>query len=397
MKYFIKTFGCQQNWADSERIARQLHRRAMRPAKELSDADYVVINTCMIRKSAENRAYGLVNNLSQVKQRRPLKIILTGCLVGLAYKDKSGRYLRRLRTILPAVDEFLPIEEVGFDWAPLRTDAVHAWVPISQGCNNFCTYCVVPFTRGREISRPFEQIVAECRQLIAAGYQKVTLLGQNVNSYGSDLVGQKTNQTNRTEALIRARHLKPVYVKHLGRLRIPTLFPFLLDEVARMGFAEVNFLSSNPWDFSDELIAVIARHPNIGRTIHLPLQSGDDRMLKKMNRWYTTKQYLRLVAKLKRQIPGLKLTTDIIVGFCGETEAQFNQTVSVCKTVGFAKAYVSMYSPRPATAAQRVMPDDIPHPVKKRRWQILEDLINQPQLKKRKKTSNQDGSAIISL
>ncbi|MCL5091657.1 MAG: MiaB/RimO family radical SAM methylthiotransferase [Patescibacteria group bacterium] len=278
-----------------------------------------------------------------------------------------------------------------------RTDAVHAWVPISQGCNNFCTYCVVPFTRGREISRPFEQIVAECRQLIAAGYQKVTLLGQNVNSYGSDLVGQKTNQTNRTEALIRARHLKPVYVKHLGRLRIPTLFPFLLDEVARMGFAEVNFLSSNPWDFSDELIAVIARHPNIGRTIHLPLQSGDDRMLKKMNRWYTTKQYLRLVAKLKRQIPGLKLTTDIIVGFCGETEAQFNQTVSVCKTVGFAKAYVSMYSPRPATAAQRVMPDDIPHPVKKRRWQILEDLINQPQLKKRKKTSNQDGSAIISL
>lgn len=369
MKYFIKTFGCQQNVADAERITGALVGRGMTQARSYQKADYIVINTCMVRESAENRVYGLVNNLAKLKiENSKLKIILTGCMVGLAVRDKTGQYLQRLKTIMPTVDEFLPIEEVGFDHAPVRVDKISAWVPISNGCNNFCTFCVVPFTRGREISRPYKEIITECQNLKRQGYQKITLLGLNVNSYGADLLLQKQKYKKQ----------KSVFVKHLGRYRIPTLFPYLLEEVAQMGFATVDFISSNPWDFSDELIDVISRHQNITRTIHLPLQSGDDKVLKRMNRWYTAKQYLTLISKIKFQISNIKLTTDIIVGFCGETEKEFNSTVSLCEKVGFEKAYIAQYSPRPQTAADRVFPDDVPPSVKKKRWQILEDLINKP-------------------
>ena len=214
MKFFIKTFGCQQNKADSERIASAFQARGMKPARGFGDSDYVVINTCMIRQSAENRVYGLVKNLGQLKRKKltlnqndselprtvPLsgtgtgvKIIVTGCMVGLAFRDKTGKYLKRLREIMPEVDEFMPIEEVGFDNQPVRQDALNAWVPISNGCNNFCTFCVVPFTRGREISRPFEEIITECLHLRSRGNKNITLLGQNVNSYGADLILGENN------------------------------------------------------------------------------------------------------------------------------------------------------------------------------------------------------------
>lgn len=371
MKYFIKTFGCQQNKADSERIARDFKSRGMTVAKNYQQADYIVINTCMIRESAENRVYGLVHNLQKLKnENRKLKIIVTGCMVGMAFRDKTGKYLKKIREKLPCVDEFMPIEEVGFDFAPLRTDKLNAWVPISNGCNNFCTFCVVPFTRGREISRPFEDIIKECQELIDKGYKNVTLLGQNVNSYGADLVASE-------EAL------KPIYVKHLGRYRIPTLFPYLLEEVAKLGFEKVDFISSNLWDFSDELIDIIARNKNITRTIHLPVQSGDDAVLKRMNRWYIAEEYLRLISKIKNQIPNIKFTTDIIVGFCGETDEQFKNTVKLVKLVDFEKAYISMYSARFGTAATKVFKDDISHKIKKQRWLVLENLINKPYLRKK--------------
>jgi len=178
------------------------------------------------------------------------------------------------------------------------------------------------------------------------------------------------------------KNAKPVYVKHLGRFRIPTLFPILLNEVAKMNFEKVEFMSSNPWDFSDELIKVMVNNKNISRQLHLPVQSGDDAVLKRMNRWYTSEEYLTIVKKLKNNIPNLKLTTDIIVGFCGETDEEFQNTVTLCKKVGFSWAYVSRYSPRFNTAATKVFKDDVPHSEKKRRWLILENLINQPQLKK---------------
>jgi len=386
MKFFIKTFGCQQNKADSERIARDFKSRGMTAAKNYQEADYIVINTCMIRESAENRVYGLVNNLVKVKsQKSKVKIIVTGCMTGLAIRDKTGKYLRRLKEIMPEVDEFIPIEEVGFDFVPLRTDKVSAWVSISNGCNNFCTYCVVPFTRGREISRPFEDIIKECQELKLRGYRIVTLLGQNVNSYGADIIknikDQKSKIKDTSQISKILKNKKPIYVKHLGRLRIPILFPYLLEEVAKIGFEKVDFMSSNPWDFSDELIDVIALNKNIARTIHLPVQSGDDNVLRRMNRWYKTSEYFALILKLKSQISNIKFSTDIIVGFCGETEEQFNNTVKLCKRVGFEKAYISMYSSRFGTAATKVFKDDIPHKIKKQRWLVLENLINKHHLK----------------
>ena len=178
------------------------------------------------------------------------------------------------------------------------------------------------------------------------------------------------------EFKINGKKIEPVYVKHLGRHRIPTLFPYLLEDVARMGFKKVDFISSNPWDFSDELIEVIAKYPNITRTIHLPVQSGDDNVLKRMNRWYTAQEYLELVEKIRKKISGVEFTTDIIVGFCGETEAEFENTVKLAEKVGFKKAYIAMYSPRPMTAAVKAFKDDVPYEEKKRRWRILEKLIN---------------------
>lgn len=423
MRYYIKTFGCQQNVADSERIASAFKGRGMTKARSYKDADYIVINTCMVRESAENRVYGLVNNIEKLKTKNEkLKIIVTGCMVGIAFRDKTGKYLERLRKIMPSVDEFMPIEEVGFDHAPLRSDKYSAWVPISNGCNNFCTFCVVPFTRGREISRPYNDIIQECVALKKKGYKKITLLGQNVNSYGADLlIGEKNMQVMRdidntyfkvhpkseflnpkkyqnpnnqnskrldflnleNSDLFGASNLefmmskrKPVYVKHLGRYRIPTLFPYLLEKVAQMGFETVDFISSNPWDFSDKLIDVIARNKNINRMIHLPVQSGDNGMLQRMNRWYTNDEYLELVAKLKSKIKNLKLTTDIIVGFCGESDEAFEHTVQLCQSVRFEKAYVSIYSERPMTAATKTFEDDVPYPIKKKRWITLDTLIN---------------------
>lgn len=414
MKYFIKTFGCQANEADSERIASFYKARGYTPARSMKHADDIVINTCMIREKAENRVYGLVHNLTQEKIRgRNLKIVVTGCMVGMAMREKSGKMLGALKRKMPQVDEFLPIEEVGFDHAPLRSDTKHAWVPISNGCNNFCTFCVVPFTRGREISRPFDDIISEVSQLASNGYTRITLIGQNVNSYGADLLlgaeniqvmrdvpGKQYFETStilptgvireprgetkqeQKEYLLNGKKVKPTFVKHLGRMRIPTLFPLLLKTLCEIdGIKHIDFLSSNPWDFSDDLIDTIANNPKITRHIHLPVQSGDSAMLKKMNRWYTKEEYLELVAKLKKQIKDITISTDIIVGFCGETDEQFNNTVDLCKQVGFSKAYVSIYSDRQMTTAHKVFTDDVPHPIKKKRWILLEEMINRANLK----------------
>ncbi|MDP3974362.1 MAG: radical SAM protein [bacterium] len=403
MYFYIKTFGCQQNSADSERIASTFKSRGLKQTSSLENANYVVINTCVIRQSAENRVYGLVNNLGQLKKKKErqdqfFKIIVTGCMVGMAFRDKTGKYLKRIRTIMPQVDEFMPIEEVGFDNQPIRQNSTNAWVPISNGCNNFCTFCVVPYTRGREISRPFPEIIEECEELKLKGYKNITLLGQNVNSYGSDLLlGPNNIQTVRdlenityfkkrelsTSTLkltfkYKGKEIEPIFVKHLGRYRIPTLFPYLLEAVAKLGFEKVDFISSNPWDFSDELIDIIGKYKNITRTIHLPFQSGDDFILKKMNRWYTRKEYLNLIGKIRKKVKDVKFTTDIIVGFCGETDKQFKNTVDLIKTIKFEKAYISMYSQRQITAASKVFKDDVSYKEKKRRWQILEDLINKP-------------------
>lgn len=369
--FFIKTFGCQQNMADSQRIASYYMSRGYSQAKSRKSASEVVINTCMIRQSAEDRVTGLVKNIAVERKIKP-KIVITGCMVGMAARDETGKYLKALKKRMPEVDEFLPLEEVGFDYPALRSDITHSWVPISNGCNNFCTFCVVPFTRGREVSRPFDEIINEIKELALHGCTEVTLLGQNVNSYGSDLV-----KNTKSYKLNSGRTVKPVMVKHLGRYRIPTIFPYLLEEVCKIkGIDTVKFISSNPWDFSDKLIDVIAKNKKIDRNIHLAVQSGDNEVLKRMNRWYTQKEYLNLVKKIKRNIPAAQISTDIIVGFPGETEMQFQSTVDLAREADFAYGYVSKYSDRPGTAAHKALGDDISHAEKDRRWKILDDLIN---------------------
>lgn len=401
MKYYIKTFGCAANEADSERVAAFYEARGYKRSKTMKAADDVVINTCMIRASAEHRVYGLVYNLTEEKKKgRKVKIVVTGCMVGMAAREKTGRMISQLAKKMPGVDEFLPIEEVGFDFAPMRTDAHHAWVPIANGCNNFCTFCVVPFTRGREISRPMSDIISEIRELAGKGIAHVTLVGQNVNSYGADLlVGEENIQVMRdlpdkkyfrTEKniklqksyLVDGKPVKPTYVKHLGRMRIPTIFPQLLREISSIdGIEVIDFISSNPWDFSDDLIDAIADNEKISRHIHLPVQAGDNEVLKRMNRWYTREEYLTLVGKLKSKIRDVTISTDIIVGFPGETAAQFENTVRLVGEVGFSKAYVAIYSDRPMTAAHKALSDDVPFAEKKRRWLVLEELVNKANLR----------------
>ena len=374
--FFIKTFGCQQNVADSQRISSYYLARGYKASKSLKSATEVVINTCMIRQSAEDRVTGLVKNIVSASRRmrksKP-KIVITGCMVGMATRDGSGKYLKVLRSRMPEVDEFLPLEEVGFDYPALRNEVEKAWVPISNGCNNFCTFCVVPFTRGREISRPFADIIDEIKDLAKNGCEEITLLGQNVNSYGADLV----KNAKKGYKLPTGRIVRPVMVKHLGRFRIPTLFPYLLEEVCKIkGIKTIKFISSNPWDFSNELIDVIAKNPKIDRNLHLAVQAGDDKVLKRMNRWYTKREYLSLVKKIKKRIKDAQISTDIIVGFPGETIKQFENTVKLAKSADFAYAYVAKYSLRPNTAATKAFTDDVSHSEKERRFHILDELIN---------------------
>jgi len=391
------------NTADSERLAAYYEARGFKRAKNEKEADVVIINTCMVRQMAEDRVYGLVNNLSKLKLRP--KIIVTGCLVGTANREPSGRVMKYLKTRLPKVDEFLPMEEIGFEYAPKRTDKKIALLPISNGCNNMCAYCVVPFSRGREVSRPFAEIIKEAEDLADAGYEEVVLLGQNVNSYGSDLVKKSLFRNPIPPAGgigFRDKKFKPVMVKSMGQNRIPTLFPYLLEEVAKIGidvslgfktqanikpFKKINFISSNPWDFSDELIEVIAKYKNINREIHLPAQSGDDEILKKMNRWYTREEYLNLIKKIKDKIPDASFTTDIIVGFPGETEEQFQNTVDLCQQVNFNIAYIAMYSLRPGTTAEKIA-DDVPREEKKRRFHALDKMINRKKTQYNANASN---------
>jgi tRNA-2-methylthio-N6-dimethylallyladenosine synthase len=376
LKYFIITFGCQQNRADSERLATYLENQAYSKSPSIDETDCLVINTCMVRQHAEDKVYGLMKFVGPLKEKNPnFKLILTGCMVGGMVKDQTRKYFRKIRNRLPLVDHFLPIEEVGFDIPAKRETKEHAWVVISNGCNNFCSYCVVPYTRGREISRSWADIMAEIDCLAKSGVKEITLLGQNVNSYGADLIKDRLKEGKYT--LPSGKKIIPVMVKtNMGRKRIPTLFPTLLEAVAKNHFEKISFLSANPWDFSDELINVIAANKNIDRYIHLPIQSGDNSVLQKMNRFYTVEDYKNLIKKIRSKIPDVKIGTDIIVGFPGETEKQFESTVKLAREIGWSVAYISMYSPRPFTASSKDFKDEITRKEKSRRLEALDEIIN---------------------
>ncbi|MDQ3239403.1 MAG: MiaB/RimO family radical SAM methylthiotransferase [bacterium] len=434
MNYYIQTFGCQANKADSERMAGVLEAMGFTQTDDLNSTDVVVLNTCSVRQSAEDRVYHRMESLRELKKTKPnLKIVVAGCMVGPhGSTPRDSKIKDRLEGAdkLVGTQDYSKLWEIFKDLKPTTGEYIskdymskkmekdHGFVLISSGCNNFCTFCIVPFARGKEISRPMDEIIQEVKHLLQLGYKKITLVGQNVNSYGADLIlgrplGGDRVQIN--EMKYRKRHsivvsdeinsdqagpfqstqeieaaistvkeytlpnnkkIEPVYVKHLGRIRVPTLFPYLVETVAQIpGVEKLSFMSSNPWDFSDELIKVISQNPNIDRQIHLPLQSGDNQVLKRMNRWYTREEYLNLIEKINNAVPDANITTDIIVGFPSETEEEFQNTLDLVKKVNFKLAFISEYSVRPGTAAS-MMKDDVPNWDKKKRFQILDEYIN---------------------
>lgn len=369
--YFIHTFGCQSNKSDSERIAGDYEARGYTEASDWRVCDELVVNTCAIRQRAEDKAKGFLHNVvvhfNTLGTQRP-KIILTGCMTHHGHE--------KLYEMLPVVDEILPINEVGFNQATIRKDTKHAWIPISTGCNSFCTYCIVPYSRGREQSRPFESIMEEVERLVGQGYEEITLLGMNVNSWGLEKLGIGFRKLMMENKEFTREDLPDNQSQYLTPTETPPFVKLLQAISAFEQIKKIRFMTSNPWDFHDELIAEIGRNKKIDRYVHLPIQSGSNAVLYRMNRGYTKERYLDVITKLRAADSEIVVGTDIIVGFPGETESEFEETVDLAKNIDWKIGFVAIYSPRPGTASWRIYPDDIPHVEKKRRWEVLDQIIN---------------------
>ncbi len=403
-RFHLWTLGCQMNRSDSEEMAGRLLAAGCEEAPSLEAADLVVINTCAIREGAEQKVIGRQGQLARLKTANPrLRVVLTGCSV--REPDRAG-----LRRRYPAVDLFLrpdeepelvdrlglasaqaPIGAIGATTTVGRTvvgvadhlsgtralavgagtvargSAISAWLPIIYGCDKTCTYCIVPFSRGPERSRPFDEILAEARALAAAGYREVTLLGQNVNSYGHDLAPDP-----RFGHVEEARWAGP-QVDLASRPDLAELIRTidgLRTADGRPAIGRLRFVTSHPWDLSDRLIAALADCPSVCEHLHLPVQSGSDAVLRRMGRQYTTDHYLERLARIREAVPGIAISTDIIVGFCGETEQQFEETLRLLETVRYDQVFAAAYSPRPGTPATRLA-DDVPAADKRRRLNTL--------------------------
>ena len=381
-KFYIETYGCQMNFADSEIVNAILLEKGMNQVTEAELADIILVNTCSIRENAETKVWNRLKEFRGLKaQNKSLTVGVLGCMaerikdqiieeeqlvdivVGPdAYRD-IPRLIEKVVDGRKAVNVLLSLEETYADIAPVRTtgNGVSAFVSIMRGCDNMCSFCVVPFTRGRERSRPLESILNEIRQLSDQGYKEVTLLGQNVNSYKD---GNHTFSTLMDKAS-------------------------LLDPEMRFRFS-----SPHPKDFPDELLYLIAERPNLCNYIHIPAQAGSDSMLERMRRPYTRDQYLQLIEKMKGIIPGLSLSTDIIAGFCGETEEEHQQTLSLMREVEYDLAYMFAYSERERTLAYRKFEDDVPEEVKKRR---LSEIISQQMSIQHRRNNDEIGQRHVVL
>ena len=366
-KYHIVTYGCQMNVHESEKIAGILHRLGYEETDKNEDADIIVFNTCCIRENAENHAFGNIGALKKLKKQKPnLLIAVGGCMTqekgktdvlkkkfpfidimfGTLNLEELETLIKRKKSQKKRVIEIRETEGEIVEFPDAyRTSYPNAWVNIMYGCNNFCSYCIVPYVRGRERSRKPEHIVAEVKALVAEGYKEITLLGQNVNSYGAD---GKTGTT----------------------------FAELLDMVASIeGNFRVRFMTSHPKDFNEDVVKVMEKHRKICRLVHLPVQSGSNTILKAMNRRYTREKYLDEIRMLKSRLPNAEVTTDIIVGFPGETEEDYLDTESLVKEVDYASAFTFVYSPRQGTKAAE-MENRVPEEVQKDRIMRLVDLVN---------------------
>jgi tRNA-2-methylthio-N6-dimethylallyladenosine synthase len=363
MKYFIKTFGCQMNISDSERIAAFMESNRYAKAETMENADLVIFNTCGIRQAAENRAYSIINNLRKSKGES-VKIIMTGCLANRADVQKRMKakvdsfmeiknFPNEISTLInhnQATSESIAYLSIN----PKNNSEFQANVPIMTGCNNFCSYCVVPYARGREISRPAEEIINEVKKLVSAGYKHITLLGQNVNSYaGLNSKGKAVS------------------------------FPQLLKKLNSIsGNFWISFVSSHPKDMSNELIETVAKCKKVCEWIHLPVQAGNDEVLRKMNRKYGKQHYLKLIRKIRSEFKKYKplmplgISSDIIVGFPGETKTQFADSQDLMEKCKFDMVYFGQFSPRPGTAAWK-MKDNVSKTEKARRENALNEILKQ--------------------
>ena len=372
-KIYIETYGCQMNVGDSEVIFSILGKEGYERTESMDDADVILANTCSVRDNAEQRIWGRIEVFHKQKEKRSGVVVgIVGCMAE-RLKDKlldthkvdlvaGPDSYRTLPTLLrdiapdkPQINVMLSHEETYADIVPVRTDrnGVSAFISIMRGCNNVCSYCVVPYTRGAERSRDPQTIVDEARDVFSKGYKEVTLLGQNVDSY----------------------NWKPAEGEGCD-------FPKLLEMVARISpELRVRFATNHPKDISDELIETMARYDNICNHIHLPVQSGSDRLLEKMRRRYTAEWYLERVAMIREVLPGCGITTDVIAGFCSETEEDHQRTLELFRKVGFDYAYMFYYSERPGTLAARHYPDDVPLDVKTRRLNEIIALQSELSLK----------------
>ncbi len=363
-RYHLTTFGCQMNAHDSERMRGLLESLGYTPADERDSADLIVFNTCTIRGSADERFMGNLGEARRIKRERPDAVVAVGGCWAQSQKDTvftefpfvdiafGPGEVNRLGEFL-ARERIAPVGAFSLDGTfsgelPSRRERPHqAWVQISVGCNCVCSYCIVPSVRGRERSRPLDDVVAEVARQVADGVVEVTLLGQNVNAYGRDLRGDDR-----------------------------ATFAGLLQAVAAVdGIERVRYTSPHPKDIRDDVIAVHRDVPEVCRHIHLPAQSGSTRVLKAMRRTYDRDRYLALVDRIREGVPDIALTTDLIVGFPGETDADFEDTLSLVREVGYDGAYTFIYSPRPGTEAGETLPDDVPPEVKGERIQALIDVV----------------------
>ena len=385
--YHIQTYGCQMNYSDTERMEAYLQALGYKKSPTFEAADLIMFNTCSIRQSAEDRVYGHMRTIEQLRRKhRKLTVVITGCMV----RKSSSRYsterdklfstmreldialrteeLPRLATLAREVYPESKIAEIKeesledyFKISPTHSShqsKSQAFVAISNGCDKFCTYCIVPYSRGREKSRDIRNILDECTRLVENGCKEITLIGQTVNSYGLSQY-DKEEQT----------------FSFLGE-KGP--FVYLLEEIDKLsskGLRRTRFTSPHPKDMSDQLISAMATLKTHMPYLHLPVQSGDDRTLKRMNRNYTIAQYREIVRRLRKAIPDISISTDVIVGFCGETEEEFENTYKFFDEMNFEHAYLAQYSQRSGTTAARFIKDDISERVKSERWHKLNDVL----------------------
>ncbi len=392
MKYHVATFGCQMNEADSQRLASALEKLGLRATDAREEADVLVLNTCVVRQGAEDKALSYLHMIKPLKQRRPDVVVgVMGCLVGVRGNTPLKKAFPWVDVFMapsepgPLVDLLLQREgrrltEVETRWRYAVQDGdplslrlpqhevgkrVTANVPVVYGCSHACTFCIIPFRRGPERSRPIGEIVSEVRSLVAQGVKEVTLLGQIVDRYGYDLLGED----------YAIKRYNPGAASGVPSQSIPVHTPLvdLLRAVSAVeGLLRVRFLTSHPNWMTDELLDAVRALPKVMPHIEVPVQAGDDEVLARMRRGYTSDDYRRLIARIRAKLPNASIATDVIVGFCGESEAQFMRTYDLLEELKLDVVHLAKYSPRPQTLAAREMADDVPEAEKERRFRLLE-------------------------